>query len=50
MWFVAAGADKAEAIAKALADDAAADEVPASAPRGAERTLWLLDEAVASRL
>jgi 6-phosphogluconolactonase len=49
VWFVAAGADKADAIAKALADDAEPDEVPASAPRGRDRTLWLLDEAVAAR-
>lgn len=50
VWFVAAGADKAEAVSRALADDAVADEVPASAPRGREATLWLLDEAVAARL
>ncbi len=50
VWFVAAGAEKAEAIARALADGAVADEVPASAPHGRDRTLWLLDEAAAARL
>jgi 6-phosphogluconolactonase len=50
VWFVAAGADKADAIGRALAEGAVADEVPASAPRGRDRTLWLLDEAAAARL
>ncbi|MBD8077730.1 6-phosphogluconolactonase [Cellulosimicrobium arenosum] len=47
-WVVAAGAEKAEAVASALAG---ADEhlTPAAAVRGTERTLWLLDAAAAGR-
>ncbi|GIJ47419.1 6-phosphogluconolactonase [Virgisporangium aliadipatigenens] len=46
VWLVAAGAGKAEAVASALSDG----PVPAARVRGAERTLWLLDAAAASRL
>jgi 6-phosphogluconolactonase len=49
VWWVAAGAEKAEAVRDAVqgADPVA---VPAAGPRGREQTLWLLDEAAASRL
>lgn len=40
VWVVAAGAEKATAVARALAGDPA---VPASRVRGRERTLWLID-------
>ncbi|MTE18536.1 6-phosphogluconolactonase [Streptomyces sp. TRM43335] len=49
VWLLAAGEDKAEAAAGALA---AQDpfETPAAGARGRERTLWILDEAAAARL
>jgi 6-phosphogluconolactonase len=46
VWFMVSGADKADAVAKALADG----DVPAAHPKGQNRTLWLLDEAAASQL
>ncbi|RKE21672.1 6-phosphogluconolactonase [Streptomyces sp. TLI_171] len=48
-WLLAAGADKAEAVALALTDPGA-DTAPASAVSGTERTLWLVDEAAAGKL
>lgn len=46
VWLVAGGAEKAPAVAAALAGGQA-DAVPAGAARGRERTLWLLDAAAA---
>lgn len=46
-WFVVSGEDKAEAVADALSGTS---DLPASIPKGLERTLWLLDEAAASQL
>jgi 6-phosphogluconolactonase len=46
VWFVVSGEDKAEAVAKALSEG----DVPAARPKGQNRTLWLLDEAAASRV
>jgi 6-phosphogluconolactonase len=49
LWFVAAGAEKARAVHRALsATDV--DAVPASGPRGRTRTTWFLDAAAASGL
>ncbi|WP_233221287.1 6-phosphogluconolactonase [Streptomyces carminius] len=49
VWLLAAGEDKAEAAAGALtAEDPF--RAPATGARGRERTLWILDEAAASRL
>ena len=42
VWLVVAGADKADAVARAL-DRAPLDEIPAAGARGRRRTLWLLD-------
>jgi len=53
VWFVASGAEKAEAVARATATgDEAADPhvVPAAGVHGEERTVWFLDEQSASRL
>ena len=53
VWFVASGAEKAEAVARATATgEQAADphDVPAAGVHGEERTVWFLDEASASRL
>lgn len=46
VWLVVAGADKADAVAKALGG-AALDETPAAGARGRRRTLWLVDVAAA---
>jgi 6-phosphogluconolactonase len=46
VWLVAAGADKAEAVARALAG-AEVRDTPAAGARGRSRTLWLLDVAAA---
>lgn len=49
VWLIAAGGEKAEAVASALAGAAALD-VPAAGAVGVNRTLWLLDKAAASAL
>jgi 6-phosphogluconolactonase len=49
VWLVAAGEEKAEAVAKALSG-AAVDESPAAGAYGTERTLWLVDLAAASKI
>ncbi|WP_188036999.1 6-phosphogluconolactonase [Actinotalea sp. JY-7885] len=46
IWVVAAGAEKAEAVARALAGDDVRS-TPAAGALGRERTLWLLDVAAA---
>ena len=52
VWLLAAGADKADAVATALAPAASPDpaQVPAAGAYGQERTLWFLDEEAAARL
>lgn len=49
VWFVASGAGKAEAVARALADEGTIEETPARGVRGDETTWWL-DEDAASAL
>lgn len=49
VWMVVAGEDKAAAVALALSG-AGRDQVPAAGALGRRQTLWLLDEAAASRL
>jgi 6-phosphogluconolactonase len=49
VWFVASGGGKAQAVHDALTSDDV-DAVPASGPKGRQRTLWLLDAEAASRL
>jgi 6-phosphogluconolactonase len=44
VWLIAAGAEKAAAVGRALARDSA---LPAASARGRRRTLWLLDRAAA---
>lgn len=46
VWLVVAGADKADAVARALAKGPVA-ETPAAGAHGRRRTLWLLDAAAA---
>jgi 6-phosphogluconolactonase len=49
VWFVVAGADKADAVMHAVVG-APAQQSTAAQVRGLERTLWLVDEAAASLL
>jgi 6-phosphogluconolactonase len=49
VWFIASGDGKAEAVARALADDGTVTETPARGVRGQE-TVWWLDEDAASAL
>ncbi|NJQ02163.1 6-phosphogluconolactonase [Streptomyces zingiberis] len=49
VWLLAAGEDKAGAVARALTATGEI-QVPAAGARGTERTLWLLDRAAAARL
>jgi len=49
IWFVAAGAGKAEAVALAHSG-ASREQVPSAGPKGRQRTLWLVDKAAASKL
>lgn len=50
VWFVVAGPEKAEIVARALSGDTTLDETPCSGPRGTERTVWFVDEPAASGL
>lgn len=47
VWFLAAGAEKADSIARALAGD---ETIPAARVTGTQRTLWLVDQEAASKL
>ena len=49
VWFIVAGADKAEAVARGV-HGAPPEESSAAQVRGEERTLWLLDADAAQRL
>lgn len=49
VWVVAAGAEKAPAVASALAPGTTAATTPASAVHGTETTLWLLDTTAAAQ-
>lgn len=49
VWFLASGEGKADAVARALADDGSVEETPARGVRG-EETIWWLDEDAASAL
>lgn len=50
IWILASGAEKASAVRLALSEGAGAFQVPAAGARGSERTMFLLDEAAASKL
>jgi len=49
VWFVVSGDDKAKAVRLALSG-AGELQIPASAPKGLNRTLWLIDEAAAQEI
>jgi 6-phosphogluconolactonase len=50
VWILASGAEKADAVAAALAPDAEPVQVPAAGARGRERTLFLLDRDAAAKV
>ena len=50
VWFLVSGADKAEAVAAALAPGADRWGLPAAGVRGTDATLWLVDADAASGL
>lgn len=47
VWFIASGADKADAVAATLAGD---QRLPAARVKGHEETVWLLDREAAAKL
>jgi len=47
VWFLVSGAEKADAVARALASD---PTIPGGVLRGTQRTVWFLDAAAAARL
>ena len=49
VWILASGAEKAEAVARALAGEPE-DKLPAAGARGTERTLFLIDEDAAGAI
>ena len=49
VWFIAAGAGKADAVALALGG-AGRVQVPCAGPRGGRRTVWLIDREAAASL
>lgn len=49
IWFVVAGAGKADAVALAHSG-ASREQIPSAGPKGRQRTLWLVDKAAAARL
>jgi len=50
VWFLVSGEAKAEAAARALSHGALVDDVPATGPRGLERTVWYLDSPAAKHV
>jgi 6-phosphogluconolactonase len=50
VWFLVNGAEKAAAVARALADDTDPHDCPASAVTGTDETIWFLDRDSASHL
>jgi 6-phosphogluconolactonase len=50
IWILAAGGEKAAAVALALSDDVGPKQVPAVAARGRQRTLFLLDTQAAAKV
>jgi 6-phosphogluconolactonase len=49
VWFIVSGESKADAVAAAVGG-ASPEDVPAAGAVGSEATVWLLDEAAASKL
>jgi 6-phosphogluconolactonase len=50
VWFLVSGAEKASAVARALADGTDLHDIPAAGVSGSEETIWFLDRDAASQL
>ncbi len=50
VWFVVAGEDKAEAVARALAEEGSVEETPARGIHGRLRTHWFIDVDAAQKI
>jgi len=50
VWFLVSGDEKADAVARALAEGTELHDCPASGVSGTEETIWFLDRTAASRL
>jgi 6-phosphogluconolactonase len=50
VWFLVSGPDKAGAVRRAFAPEGTIDETPARGVTGRRETIWLLDQAAASKL
>ncbi|KAA1429255.1 6-phosphogluconolactonase [Nocardioides antri] len=50
VWFLVSGEAKADAVARALADDGTVAETPARGVKGLVETTWFLDHEAASKL
>ena len=50
VWFIASGEGKADAVARALAEDGSLAETPARGVHGEDETVWWVDDAAASAL
>ena len=50
VWLLVAGAEKADAVAAALAPGAAPWDIPATGVHGSHDTVWLVDRAAAAKL
>jgi 6-phosphogluconolactonase/glucosamine-6-phosphate isomerase/deaminase len=47
LWFVVAGADKADAIEIVFGDNP--ESLPAGRVRGAQKTIWFVDQTAATK-
>jgi 6-phosphogluconolactonase len=50
VWFLVSGGEKAEAVARALAEGTDRHDCPAAGVSGSEETIWFLDRPAASKL
>ncbi len=50
VWFLVSGTEKADAVARALAEGTDVHEIPAAGVVGSEETIWFLDRDAASQL
>ena len=50
VWFLVSGSEKAEAVARALADGTDLHDIPAAGVTGRVETVWFLDREAASQL
>jgi 6-phosphogluconolactonase len=50
VWFLVSGDEKADAVARALADGTDVHDIPAAGVKGELETIWFLDRASASKL